>query len=94
MGVVESILDFLLILLVVNGLFNYWAFLRAKKEAARVQEEKAKLKPEVEEEIEMVTDNICGCTLPKSEAYVLIKDDQRHYFCSWDCREKFIETCL
>ncbi|AGL01078.1 TRASH domain-containing protein [Desulfoscipio gibsoniae] len=90
MGVVESILNFLLIFLIINGIFNYLVFSRAKKAAQKIQEDNAQLKLEVKEEIEMVTDYICGRTLPKSEAYILANDDQKHYFCSWDCREKFI----
>lgn len=90
MGVVESILNFLLIFLIINGIFNYMAISRARKQAQKIEEENAKLKLQVKEQIEMVTDNICGRTLPKSEAYVLAKDDIRHYFCSWECREKYI----
>jgi len=91
MSVIEGFLNFILIYFIVSGIFNYLAFTRAKKAAQQLAEqEHVELKPEVNEEIEMVHDNICGCTLPKDEAYVLAKDDIRHYFCSWDCREKFI----
>lgn len=92
MGVVESILNFLLIFLIINGIFNYMAISRARKQAQKMEEENAKLRVQVQvkEEIEMVTDNICGRTLPKSDAYVMAKDDTRHYFCSWECREKYI----
>jgi len=90
LGAVESFLNILLIFLIVSSIFNYFAFLRARKEAQQAKEDNAELKIEVKEEIEMVTDNICGCTLPRSEAYILAKDNQKHYFCSWDCREKFI----
>ncbi|TYO93912.1 transcriptional regulator [Desulfallas thermosapovorans] len=90
MGVVESILNFLLIFLIINGIFNYMAISRARKQAQKIEEENAKLKLQVKEQIEMVTDNICGRTLPKSDAYVLAGDETRHYFCSWECREKYI----
>ncbi len=92
MGVLEGIVNFLLAYLIVNGIFNYLAFTRARKAAQQAQAEKeqAAINLEVKEEIEMVRDNICGCTLPKSEAYVLFKNEIKHYFCSWNCREKYI----
>ncbi|RYD05885.1 hypothetical protein N752_08295 [Desulforamulus aquiferis] len=40
----------------------------------------------------MVQDNICGCAIPRNKAYILSKDDKEHYFCSWDCRQKFIDS--
>lgn len=39
-----------------------------------------------------VTDEICGITFPREEAYIIIKDGTPHYFCSWDCRQKFIDN--
>lgn len=90
MGFVEGFLNILLIFLIINGLFNYLAVMRVRKTVKKIEEDNAEAKIEVIEEIEMVTDHICGCTLPKLEAYVLAQDDIRYYFCSWDCREKFI----
>jgi len=90
MSAVESFLQILLVFLIASSVFNYFAFARARKAAEQAKEDHAELKLEVKEEIEMVTDNICGRTLPKSEAYIIAKDNQKHFFCSWDCREKFI----
>jgi len=93
MGVIEGVLNFILIYFIVSSIFNYLAFTRAKKAAQQqAAQEYAELKLEVKEEIEMVHDNICGCTVPKAEAYVLAKDGIRHYFCSWSCREKYITS--
>lgn len=90
MGTIESFLNILLIFLVVNSIFRYFAFLRARKIMKKMEEDNLKqLKLQVKEEIAMVTDSICGCNLPKSEAYILVKDNKKYYFCSWDCREKF-----
>lgn len=90
LNAVESFLNVLLIFLLLSSVFNYLAFVRARKAAQKAKEDNAALKIEVKEEIEMVTDNICGRTLPSKEAYIIAKDDKKHYFCSWDCREKFI----
>ncbi len=32
----------------------------------------------------------CGIKIAKDKAYRAFIGDEEHYFCSWDCREKFI----
>ncbi len=86
----ENIFNCILFYLAICGIFNFLALPLVRKAAEKADIENTELKPEAKDEIEMVIDSICGCTLPKSEAYVLVKDDIRHYFCSWDCKEKFI----
>ncbi|ABO49285.1 hypothetical protein Dred_0746 [Desulforamulus reducens MI-1] len=86
----ETFLNLVIIYFIVTSIFNLFALAQAKKRAQQSQANAIALKPRVEEYIEFVTDNICGCTLPKSKAYILAKDNEKHYFCSWDCREKFI----
>ena len=41
---------------------------------------------------ELVKDEVCNRSIPKEEAHILIKGDDKHYFCSWDCREKFLNN--
>ena len=41
---------------------------------------------------EMVYDKICGRPIPRRNSYIVATDDGYHYFCSWDCREKFVEN--
>lgn len=41
---------------------------------------------------EMVKDLECGEYIDKSKAYIAVVDGKRYYFCSWDCRQKFIEA--
>lgn len=90
MGVVESFLNLLIIFLIVNGIFNYFISIRARKIAQQMGEDSLKAGLEIKEDIELATDHICGSLLPKKEAYILTKDNQKYYFCSWECREKFI----
>jgi len=41
--------------------------------------------------LETVITQCCEKVLNKEKAYqVVTKEDTAHYFCSWDCREKFI----
>ncbi len=45
-----------------------------------------------EETKDMVYDEICDKEIEKSKAYHMIRDGKSHYFCSWECREKFLES--
>lgn len=46
---------------------------------------------EKETAIDMVYDEICQVYVPKSKAYQIVEDDKTHYFCSWECRQKYID---
>ena len=40
----------------------------------------------------MVKDEICNMYLPREEAIREIREGREHYFCSDECRRKFIEN--
>jgi len=40
---------------------------------------------------ELVNDTICGKELEKKDTYRVFKDEKEYFFCSWECREKFLE---
>ena len=40
----------------------------------------------------LVEDPVCKVCVPKKQAVVLKEDDETIYFCSLECREKFIAT--
>jgi len=40
----------------------------------------------------MVKDEICNTYLPKEDAIKEIYEGKEHYFCSNECRQKFLET--
>jgi YHS domain-containing protein len=39
----------------------------------------------------MVKDEICGTYIPREEALTERRDGAEHFFCSEECRQKFIE---
>ena len=39
---------------------------------------------------EMRQDPVCGTWVPISQAVTLNRDDETHYFCSGECRDKFL----
>ncbi|GAB6179744.1 hypothetical protein JCM14036_10630 [Desulfotomaculum defluvii] len=95
MSFVESFLNILFIYLILRGVINIFNLIQVRKRVQQQLENNPEQKtvqkvPAVEEKVELVTDSICGCTLPKSKAYILAKENEKHYFCSWTCREKYI----
>lgn len=41
---------------------------------------------------EMVEDEVCNTKVEKDKAYRVVKDGVEHFFCSWECRQKFLEN--
>lgn len=41
---------------------------------------------------ELVTDPVCGKSIEKDHAYRIFKEEKEYFFCSWECREKFLKT--
>ncbi len=51
------------------------------------------IEAQIKEEVkDLVTDPICEKELEKAKAFHVIRDGVSHYFCSWDCREKYLES--
>ncbi len=42
--------------------------------------------------LEVVHDDICDTFVLKDDAYIAAIGDERHYFCSWECRQKYIDN--
>ncbi len=57
-----------------------------------IEDDMAILEAQIKEEtIDLVTDPVCHKEIEKTKAFHVIRNDESHYFCSWDCREKFLE---
>lgn len=41
---------------------------------------------------ELIYDEVCGRQIPRQNSYIVATDNGYHYFCSWDCRQKFVES--
>lgn len=41
-------------------------------------------------EEDLVEDETCGKKLEKKDAYRVFKNGKEYFFCSWECREKFL----
>jgi YHS domain-containing protein len=41
---------------------------------------------------EVVIDPVCGAELEKKDAYRVLRNGEEFFFCSWECRQKFLET--
>ncbi|WP_058485081.1 hypothetical protein [Defluviitalea phaphyphila] len=71
-------------------IIRYQNILKNKKEMANVSKEEKKEQKEVET-LEMVQDAVCGKFIEKSQSYQLVTENGIMYFCSWDCRQKYIK---
>ncbi|PHV71728.1 hypothetical protein CS063_03990 [Sporanaerobium hydrogeniformans] len=40
---------------------------------------------------ELVVDPICGKEIEKTDAYRVMREGKEHFFCSWECRERFVK---
>ena len=89
---VVGILNILILYMVVRSVFRFFSLSKAAAEAKAKNNLEATESQEevVEEVIEMVEDEICNRAIPRAKAYIVVRDDQEHYFCSWECRQKFI----
>ena len=57
-----------------------------------LEADKEILEAQIKEEIkDLVLDPVCNEKVEKTKAYHLIQGGESHYFCSWDCREKFLK---
>lgn len=95
MEMISNFFRFFLIFFAVRTVFNiiFRARLinRQKVEVNKNVEEKFSEPVEKEAAIDMVYDEICGTYVAKSKAYQVVEDDKTHYFCSWECRQKYID---
>lgn len=57
-----------------------------------IEDDKTVFEAEIKEEVKtLVTDPVCHKDIEKSKAHHLIKGEESFYFCSWDCRQKFLK---
>ncbi len=77
----------LIVILILLGIF-YWvvkrAFFPPKSRAAGSQETGE----------EMIQDPVCGCYVPKSQAFTLSHGGKKLYFCSRVCSHKYQSDTL
>lgn len=76
----------------IVGIFMGMKMARKKKKEnlkSNIEDIKKEKKQE-QKKVETVKGELCGTEVAKHEAYIVVKDGIRHYFCSWECRQKFI----
>jgi len=77
----------LIVILILLGIF-YWvvkrAFFPPKNRAVGPQEDSE----------EMIQDPVCGCYVPKSQAFTLSYRGKKLYFCSQDCSHIYQSNTL
>lgn len=46
--------------------------------------------PSKKQQKALIKDEVCQKCVSKEEAYCVVVNGRRHYFCSWECREAFL----
>jgi len=73
---------------IINGKVRV---IEKEKDQDSIKKDQNVMDGEIKEETkDMVYDSVCNEKIAKSEAYHIIRNGESHYFCSWECREKFL----
>lgn len=70
-----------------------------RRDKAKAMEEEMNKEASIQKEeidkaaaIEMVEDIHCGTFVPKHKAFQVVEEEKIHYFCSWECRQNYIDS--
>lgn len=95
MDTFADVFKFFITFFIFKTILNVLFRTRFIKEKALEQEDKVTTIPEENRKeiaIDMVCDEVCQKYVEKTKAYQVVDEDKTHYFCSWECREKYIES--
>ena len=53
--------------------------------------EKETEKKDIDKKSDVVIDPVCNKEVKKEDAYRSMVDEKEYFFCSWECREAFVE---
>jgi uncharacterized protein len=83
--VVVGFFRFFLYVIIVYAIYNFLRLLMSPRRSRRSEQSRPQLSGV------MVKDEICNTYLPKDEALLEKVDGEDHFFCSQECRRKFLE---
>lgn len=92
-GFLNIVVTIFLIRLIVKAFLGFKSIFQSSRQEQKVKEsdiDEGKNFQEVQ--LETVHDTVCDSYVLKEDAYIAVVDNKRHYFCSWECRQKFIEN--
>jgi len=87
------ILLFRAVISIVNGIIVSNKMKKAQMDSVNINQtiEQQRRKLETELLNQMVKDDYCGKMIDKRKAFIVRLDDRPYHFCSWECRQKFIQ---
>lgn len=87
--------EILIIYIILSNILKIGYALKNKKklqeDLKKINEKQMESQEEKVPVIETVIDPICNQEIDKDKAYVVVEEKDRKYFCSWDCRQKYIK---
>ncbi|MBS4536431.1 hypothetical protein GOQ29_12460 [Clostridium sp. D2Q-14] len=93
----SSIFQFLIIYIIFSNLIKIGlTILNRKKIKEKIEENEEKQNTMKEGQppiqvVEKVTDPICNSSIEKEKSYIIVEDEGNKYFCSWECRQRYLE---
>jgi len=100
MDMLNSLLRIAMIFLLFRAIFSIASGISMSKKMKRAQQNSDKINQALAEQRgrqqnellnQMVRDDYCGKLVEKSKAYIIRSDDNLHHFCSWECRQNYIQ---
>lgn len=100
MEMVNSLLRITMIILLFRAIFTIITSINVSKKMKQTQQNTAMINEQLAEQNKkqqdelldrLVQDDYCGKTIEKEKAYIIRSDGHLRHFCSWECRQKFIQ---
>lgn len=97
---VEGLLNFIITILALRLIFTILIRIKSRRDMRKkvkaytntVDPRKNDFSEAIQpkEVAETIKGEYCGAIVPKKDSYIAVIDDEKHYFCSWECRQKYI----
>lgn len=100
MEMVNSLLRITMIILLFRAIFTIITSINVSKKMKQTQQNTAMINEQLAEQNKkqqdelldrLVQDDYCGKTIEKEKAYIIRSGGHLRHFCSWECRQKFIQ---
>lgn len=101
-NIIVSFFNFVIILFVLRFILSIFAaykvYSKEKREVRQREKIGSSTKKDVSIEdtegnsLDIVHDGVCDTFVLKNDAYIAVIGNERHYFCSWECRQKYLEN--
>lgn len=97
---VEGLLNFIITILAIRLIFTMFIRIKSRRnlrkkmkaytDTVNSKKDDTDKTMQPREVVETIKGEYCGTIVPKKDSYIAVIGDEKHYFCSWECRQKYI----